>query len=541
MFLLNSLRAQILALLGGSLALILVIALACFHFLSGGIQAYRGLIEGPLEESLLVDQANLEFKVQVQEWKNLLLRGQDPASQDKYWAQFEAQERKVQDILEQLARLSATEAGLHDQVERLRSEHQALGLNYRKGRDAFIAAGAEAKAGDAAVKGIDRAASEQMSALVEQLRQSSLEQAQSIRVEADRTLLYGSLTLLASGILVGLFSLWLVNRNLIGPIRNLIEHIAQLSRGNFGQVLDTSRRDELGRLAEAANTLRAFLADTFSRLQRSTTDLDSASGELNAIASLMAQGTQEQFSRTDQVATAMHEMSATAQEVARHAAEAAEAANEADRSAKQGDRVMQATIDTITAMRGEISNTAEVIRRLESDSGRIGKVLEVIRGIAEQTNLLALNAAIEAARAGDAGRGFAVVADEVRTLAQRTAQSTAEIHQIIDTVQTGAINAVQAIETGQQRSEQGVEQVTLAGQMLQRITHAVEAIRDMNRQIATAAEEQTAVAEDISRNLTEITAIATTNQENVQRTQAASQDLKGLSGQLNEVTLRLSA
>ncbi|MGY4818792.1 methyl-accepting chemotaxis protein [Pseudomonas chlororaphis subsp. piscium] len=255
----------------------------------------------------------------------------------------------------------------------------------------------------------------------------------------------------------------------------------------------------------------------------------------------MSQGTNDQFNRTDQVATAMNEMSATAQEVARHAADAARAADDADQSAQQGEQVMQGTIHTITLMRGEIANTAEVIRRLEADSGRIGKVLEVIRGIAEQTNLLALNAAIEAARAGEAGRGFAVVADEVRSLAQRTAASIIEINQIIQSVQTGALDAAHAIESGQARSDASVEQVTRAGAMLERITEAVEAIRDMNRQIATAAEEQTSVAEDISRNLTEITTIASTNLDNVQRTERASQNLHELSGQLNEVTARLSA
>ena len=540
MFLKQSLRAQLLALIGGSLLLTLIIALASFSFLSKDIAAFQQLLKGPVEASRLINEANLEFKVQVQEWKNVLLRGTSSESRTKNWQRFEDQERKVQTLLGTLVQASQHDAALAGQIQTLADEHRALGAAYRTGLDAFVAAGNDPVAGDNAVKGIDRATGEQLSELVDQLRDSALSSSESIGRSADQAIIAGTLIMLAGGVLIGLLSLWLVNRNLINPIRHLIDHIANLSQGNFKERVDTSRADELGRLAVAANVLRDFLADTFTRLQRSTTDLDSASGELNAIATLMGQGTREQFSRTDQVATAMHEMSATAQEVARHAAEAARAADAADHSAQQGENMMRSTIRTITQMRGEISNTADVIRRLEADSGRIGKVLEVIRGIADQTNLLALNAAIEAARAGDAGRGFAVVADEVRTLARRTADSTAEIHQIIDTVQTGAVDAVRAIEGGQTRSDEGVEQVTEAGSMLQRITHEVEAIRDMNRQIATAAEEQTSVAEDISRNLTEITAIATTNQDNVERTEKASQNLHGLSAQLSEVTHRLA-
>lgn len=541
MFLQKSLRAQILALLSGSLLAMLLIALASFHFLSNGVQNYRNLIDGPLRASQLIDEANLQFKVQVQEWKNVLLRGKQPADLAKYWKQFEDRQHDVQGILGQLIALEGVATPIKTRIEGLRDEHRQLGAAYQKGRDAFVTAGGDAAAGDAAVKGVDRAASEQMSALVVELRKLAGEQSAQISAGADRTIMLGTVIMLVSGLLIGLFSLWLVNRNLVQPIRNLIEYVTQLSRGRFAERVVSNRQDELGDLALAANTLRDFLAETFSRLQRSATELDSASGELNAIASLMSQGTSEQFERTDQVATAMNEMSATAQEVARHAADAAQAADDADHSAQQGEKVMQGTIHTITRMRGEIANTATVIRQLETDSGRIGKVLEVIRGIAEQTNLLALNAAIEAARAGEAGRGFAVVADEVRSLAQRTASSIIEINQIIQTVQTGAVDAAQAIESGQSRSEESVEQVTQAGVMLERITQAVEAIRDMNRQIATAAEEQTSVAEDISRNLTEITCIASTNLDNVQRTEAASRNLHGLSGQLNEVTARLSA
>ena len=534
-----SLRAQILSLLGGSLLAMLLIALACFNFLSNGVQSYRSLIDGPLHTSQLIDEANLQFKVQVQEWKNVLLRGKQPQDLEKYWGQFEARQHDVQGILARLVTQTDSDPALSRRIETLRQEHQQLGVAYQKGRDAYVASGGDPVAGDTAVKGVDRAASEQMSALVNDLREQGNQKSLAISAYAERTVVVGLGIMLLSGVLIGLFSLWLINRNLIQPIRGLIDYVTQLSRGRFAERVASRRQDELGHLAAAANTLRDFLAETFSRLQRSATDLVNASGELNSIAGQMASGTHDQFTRTDQVATAMTEMSATAQEVARHAADASRAADEADRSAREGGDVMQVTIATIGQMRTEILNTGTIIRRLENDSVRIGKVLEVIRGIAEQTNLLALNAAIEAARAGEAGRGFAVVADEVRSLAQRTAASIIEINGIIQAVQTGAVDAAEAIVSGQSCSDNSVEKVTQAGAMLAHITRAVEAIRDMNRQIATAAEEQTSVAEDISRNITQITTVATANLDNVRRTEAASQNLRGLSGELNEVTARL--
>lgn len=535
----KSLRAQILSMLSGGLLVMLLIAITSFFFLSDAVKNYRSLIDGPLQASQRIDEANLQFKIQVQEWKNVLIRGKRPEEQAKYWRQFEERQRDVQRILGELADDAWLDGDLDVRVRELRESHRQLGAAYQKGYDAFIASGADPLAGDAAVSGVDRSVSEGMSALAVDLHQIGKQQSKLFDDEANQTVFMGLLVMVLSGVLIGLVSLWLVNRTLVEPIRGLIDYVAQLSQGRLAARVTNMRQDELGRLAVAANTLRDFLEDTFSRLQSNATELDRASAELNGIAKLMSEGTNNQFERTDQVATAMHEMESTAQEVARHAADAARAADNADLSAQKGTQVMESTIQTITQMRTEIGNTATVIRRLEADSGRIGKVLEVIKGIADQTNLLALNAAIEAARAGEAGRGFAVVADEVRNLAQRTAASISEINQIIQTVQTGALDAATAIESGQSRSDESVEQVTSAGAMLEQITDAVEAIRDMNRQIATAAEEQTSVAEDISRNLTEITSIATTNQDNVARTETASRDLHSLSKQLNEVTAKL--
>ena len=539
----RSLRAQMLSLLGGSILLLIIVSLLCFHYLSRGITSYQTLLNGTLEASQLVDNANLEFKIQVQEWKNVLLRGKNPENLQKYWGQFESQEQKVNAQLNQLREQASAHqnAALVSQVQTLITEHQQLGQAYRAGRDQFLAANADPAVGDKAVKGIDRAASEQMSNLVKQLHQQGVQESELIANETSRTMTLGITILLGSALLITLLSLWLVNHQILNPIKQLITHITRLSQGEFTQTLRLQRQDELGHLVQAANSLRDSLVDTFSQIKHSTDQLDRASSELQQISGKMADGTQDQFARTDLLATAMHEMSATAQDVAHNAATAAHAADQADQAAKEGEQVMQATINTITHMSQEIENTAGVIQRLDEDSRRISTVLEVIRTIAEQTNLLALNAAIEAARAGEQGRGFAVVADEVRTLAKRTADSTAEINKIIDKVQNGTQDAVQAIASGQQFSEQSVTQVTQAGEMLRHITQAIGEIHNMNQQIATAAEEQTSVAEDISRNLVDIKDIATSNGENAQQTQHTSHQLHTISSELSHAMHRVMA
>ncbi|MBA6419807.1 HAMP domain-containing methyl-accepting chemotaxis protein [Pseudomonas sp. 5Ae-yellow] len=536
----RSLRQQTLLLMGGSLLLMLLVALITVSSLAGDVRSYRSLLENPVTAANLINRANLEFKNQVQEWKNVLLRGGDPDDQQKYWKQFEAAEQSVEATLQEIKQLDVSAATLTE-IDKLSSAHQLLATKYRTSLDAYIAAGMDPTAGDQSARGIDRDVSEQMQALSDSINSGALSSSSAINQTATRTLWYGLIGLCIAALIIGAASMMLVNRRLVSPITRLINQIDQLSQGRMGDPITTDRQDELGTLARAANQLRSFLSDTFAQLQRSTGELDRASGELNTIATRMAQGSRDQFSRTDQVATAMQEMSASAAEVAQHADEAARAADEADTNAQHGGQVMQQTIQAMQEMLQQITHTTDVIRRLEGDSNRIGKVLEVIQGIAEQTNLLALNAAIEAARAGEAGRGFAVVADEVRTLAQRTAASTAEIQQIINNVQTGALEAVQAIENGQSRSEASMEHVTLAGDRLGQITQAIESIRDMNRQISTAADEQTSVAEDISRNITEITDIASANQAEVDNTARASQTLHGLSSELSTLTQRLSA
>jgi methyl-accepting chemotaxis protein len=231
----------------------------------------------------------------------------------------------------------------------------------------------------------------------------------------------------------------------------------------------------------------------------------------------------------------MNQMTATVQEVASHAARAAESARQADEEAQDGKRIMQQTLNAMDTLANEVENAAGVIHSLEKESEEIGSVLDVIRGIAEQTNLLALNAAIEAARAGEQGRGFAVVADEVRTLASRTQASTQEIQNMIERLQAGANNAVKAMEAGQTQARKGVEQASLAGASLETITQSVTTISDMNMQIASAAEEQSSVADEINRNIATISQSADNTAHGSQQTAIAGDELARLAAELREL------
>lgn len=217
----------------------------------------------------------------------------------------------------------------------------------------------------------------------------------------------------------------------------------------------------------------------------------------------------QQLQELEQLATAMHEMAVTATEVANNAQGAAAAAHEADEASQDGSKVVSDTTRSIDALSARIEQAVKEVKGLEVATGNIETILKVINDIADQTNLLALNAAIEAARAGESGRGFAVVADEVRTLAQRTQQSTTEIRNMIEQLQSGASAVSIAMNESKYTADDAVQKAQLANESLQRIRGAIQRISDMNMQIASAAEEQSLVAEEINTNTVKIKDLST--------------------------------
>ncbi|MFO7603183.1 MAG: methyl-accepting chemotaxis protein, partial [Gammaproteobacteria bacterium] len=296
-----------------------------------------------------------------------------------------------------------------------------------------------------------------------------------------------------------------------------------------------SSRDEIGGMAHAFNTMLEKFEALIQQVTSSATQLATASEEVSSVAQDSARNVDRQRHETDQVATAINEMTATVQEVASNATNASGAATNADNEAKGGHAVVEGAAQAIARLATEIENAAGVIKDVEQDSENIGSVLDVIKGIAEQTNLLALNAAIEAARAGEQGRGFAVVADEVRTLASRTQQSTREIEAMIEKLQSGARNAVTVMGQSREQAQSGVEQAREAMQSLDAIARAVATISDMNTQIASAAEEQAAVSEEINKNVSSISQISEQTASGTEQTTAAADELARLAVHLQQL------
>jgi methyl-accepting chemotaxis protein len=347
-----------------------------------------------------------------------------------------------------------------------------------------------------------------------------------------KVLFIGLIALIAGGVIA-----WLVAQAITRPLASVVDAMNEIAQGegDLTRTIESQGNNEIGHLVNAFNQfvkkIQKLVSEVGSEIERMSTTVGNVSG----IVDQTRDGSLQQREQTEQVATAITEMTATVQEVAANASQAADSAQQADSNAREGQSVVENTIGSINALASEIETGANVIHELEKDTEAIGSVLDVIRGIAEQTNLLALNAAIEAARAGEQGRGFAVVADEVRTLASKTQESTTEIQEMIDSLQSQARAAVQAITQGQEKTTVSVSNASDAGNALHAIADSVATISSMNFQIASAAEEQRSVSEEINHNVVNISQVAEQNASAAENLAQASQDLDQLAGSLRSL------
>ncbi|MDH5302312.1 MAG: methyl-accepting chemotaxis protein [Gammaproteobacteria bacterium] len=445
--------------------------------------------------------------VQVQQWLTDIsaTRGQDGLDDG-----FNEAEKHAQMLRENIAAAMAMDGEHREQYEQFLAAFEPYYATGKAMAQAYVEYGTVA--GNALMGDFDQAAAalgERMDPLLVRLEAKFVDSATNIKQDIDTLHNIGVMTAMILFAVLA-FMIWVMQVQIVGSLRQVMQMTAEMAHGET----DLNKRlneQACGEVGEICRNVNQFISNTSAHINNISVisaKLTSSAEDLRHATDATHRVVEVQQRETDMVSTAMNEMAATVQEVANHALSAANAAHGADEAGKRGTQVMVQTVTAIKTLADSIMRAAEVIKQVDASSANINNVSQVISAIAEQTNLLALNAAIEAARAGEQGRGFAVVADEVRALAKRTQESIVEIRQTIDALQQAAHNAVSVMEQSQLHATDCVEDAQKTQQALQEIADAVSVINDMNTQIASASEQQGAVAEEINRNVLNIRSAA---------------------------------
>jgi methyl-accepting chemotaxis protein len=468
-------------------------------------------------------QAVSESRADLLTLQGLVNAYSDNANPEREQAMMRGVEAINEGVTDLARAFDGTQQAAIAQVERTLKQYRDAAVALRSATNAIAQARQEMTAQGAEILKI----SEQLYRF--QTDRLAVESASARNVQLATTLL---------ALLLGVLAAWLITRQITRPLQATLAEVERIAAGDLTPGIAVTRRDELGVLQQGVQRMGSTLRELIGGIRDGVSQISSAAEELSAVTAQTSAGANNQKNETDQVATAMHEMSATVQEVARNAEQASEAATLADTEARDGDRVVNEAIDQIERLASEVSRSTEAMRALQKESDKIGSVVDVIKAVAEQTNLLALNAAIEAARAGEAGRGFAVVADEVRGLAKRTQKSTEEIEGLVAGLLLGTQQVASSMQSSYELTGSSVELSRRAGGSLESITRTVSNIQSMNQQIAAAAEQQSAVAEEIGRSIISVRDVSEQTASASDETARATVELARLGNQLQMMVSR---
>ncbi|KVE80286.1 chemotaxis protein [Burkholderia cepacia] len=470
-------------------------ALYGIHILNRSIDTFADDVQTNVGDERLVSATLVQFKLQVQEWKDTLLRGKQPAKLDQYWQAFQTREHTVDTLAAQLVhQLPAGES--RSLVEQFMRAHTAMGEGYRRGFDAFKAAGFEPSAGDAAVAGVDR----EPAVLLERAAKSIADESAAVSAQASRDAQHAtvaSLVLMLVVLGVAMVGAFLFSRAILRPLDRAVACAQAVAEGDLTRDVDAAGRDEIADLLRALRTMQASLSGVVLEVRTHAEAVATASAQIASGNHDLSARTEAQAASLEETAASMTELTGIVRQSAEHAQHAAQLARDASTIAAAGGGVMS---DAVGTMNG-----------IADSSAKVGEIIAVIDGIAFQTNILALNAAVEAARAGEQGRGFAVVAAEVRTLAQRSAAAAKEIKGLI--------------EQSTRRVDEGAVLIGRAGESIHEIVGAVQRVTTIVGEISSASQEQSGGIQQVNIAVTQMDEATQRNAALVEQASAATQAL----------------
>lgn len=529
-----SIKGVVIGILTTAIAILTAISLTTILSLRDDLKEYDFVVNTEIRSAQLADQMNIEFKRQVQEWKNVLIRGSDDGKREKYWGRFQEQESKIQALGKELVPLLNDSPEQTSQANDFLRSHKKMGADYRRGFNDFVNANYNHTAGDKAVSGIDREPSARLDELSNVLSKSAEKHGQILQSTARELVQISIISVTGISIVLLALAYMLIMKFITRPLEATAKELDIIASGDLTSTPSAIGLGEIGMINASAAKLHNQLANLISGLQRSANELSTASNQLNSNSQKQSESANAQQQQTEQASTAVEELSRSAAEIARSANETSDSTQQTTESAGVGATQMESVNALMTQLRQDIESAGSAVGDLSKRVVRVDEVMTVISGIAEQTNLLALNAAIEAARAGEQGRGFAVVADEVRALAQKTQESTSEIAEVLAGLRQGSESTVKAMQNGQNKTDEVVTNISEVSERWRDLANAINDIAELNTTVAATANEQTSVSQEISLLISELHAAAQILQEQAADSAQSSSILDKLAKQLRD-------